>query len=99
MLEALVEISPKVSSEKSPTPEPIETEKDEAKQEPTPVESVESFSPPIVVVPSSAEAAPSSFSSTSSLASSSVSVSQRSGREDGADTEDEEIVFVGRPQK
>jgi lysophosphatidate acyltransferase len=104
MLEALYEISPKVASksEKVVT-EKVFTDKvtKEQEQSSTPLELVSSLVPTSIgVIPSSVEEALSSVGSTSSLASSSDSVGQRSGREDGAETEeDEEMVLVGRPKK
>jgi len=72
-------------------------------EEPSPslesVMSVVSPSESMGVIPSPVEAALSSVGSTSSLASSSVSVGQRSGRGYGTETEeDEEMVLVGRPK-
>jgi len=100
MLEALYELSPKAPSEKTSKLEVVAEKVTEQQQEPSiPLESVASLAPiSIGVVPSSVEAALSSVGSTSSLASSSFSVGQRSGREDDVETEDEEIVLVGRPK-
>ena len=105
MVEALYEMS---SSEKISKPpaaqvvtEKVSTDKVmEREEEPsTPLESLTSVVPSIGAIPSSAEAALSSVGSTSSLASSSVSVGQRSGRGDGTETEeDDEMVLVGRPK-
>ena len=105
MLEALYEMSPSEKISKPPIArvitEKVSTDKVmEQEEEPsTPLESPTSVVPLIGAIPSSAEAALSSVGSTSSLASSSDSVGQRSGRGDGTETEeDDEMVLVGRPK-
>jgi lysophosphatidate acyltransferase len=107
MLEALHEMSPSGKTSKpigQVVSEKVSTDKvSKQEEEPpsTPLEYIGSVvSPSIGVIPSSVEGALSSVGSTSSLASSSVSVGQRSGREDGTETEeDDEMVLVGRPKK
>jgi len=113
MLETLREISPKApSAEKveSATPQrpsvsenpqqrtAASTSPSENDPASTPLESVACpIAPSIEAVPSSVGAALTSTDSSSSLASSSVSV--RRSKEDGAETEEDEgMVLVGRPR-